>query len=72
MGLPVKDCSASRLRTKKIDCPVKITVKMIAKFPQFQVCNYKYNFANISDSGHKALLTPDIFSIVYCSSLFIF
>lgn len=37
MGLPTKDLSSTRLRTKKIDCPVKITVKMIAKFPQYKV-----------------------------------
>ncbi|XP_012562353.2 uncharacterized protein LOC101236525 isoform X1 [Hydra vulgaris] len=37
MGLPIKEVPATRLRTKKIDCPVKITVKMIAKFPQFKV-----------------------------------
>ncbi|XP_066924257.1 uncharacterized protein [Clytia hemisphaerica] len=37
LGLPLKDVSSTRLRTKKIDCPVKITVKMIAKFPQYKV-----------------------------------
>ena len=42
MGLPTKDLTATRLRTKKIDCPVKITVKMIAKFPQYKVRNFFY------------------------------
>ena len=37
MGLPAVPMTAARLRTKKIGCPVKITVKMIAKFPQFKV-----------------------------------
>jgi len=37
LGLPTKSISTTRVRSKKIDCPVKISVKMIAKFPQFKV-----------------------------------
>ena len=37
MGLPAVPMTAARSRTKKIGCPVRITVKMIAKFPQFKV-----------------------------------
>ena len=37
MGLPAVPMTAARSRTKKIGCAVRITVKMIAKFPQFKV-----------------------------------